>query len=226
MGGAWDGGGLNATTLNTLSLRGDRRSGLAGDLTNATIDLAGAVGLRGGRFALGTLNVSRNIDNAFIYANGDVKALKATNILGDPHILDDPNIHIDGNVRSLNISQNIDNSIISIDGNVRSFIAATINDSKVYVGYNKGLDDFSGGHYTINSLRLTDRDASNMTGDSWIACNLFRNVSMAYIDGNNDGIAFGYITGNTSSRISIRNPRWSWDSTDGDGFGDFVVRLI
>jgi len=151
MAGAWNGGGLEATTVNSLSLRGDRRSGLNGDLANATINLA---------------------------------------------------------------------------GNLRSFTAATMSASMIYVGYDEGTNTFAGGDYTINSLRLTDRNRSNMTGGSWIACNRFRNASMAFINGDDGGTPFGYITGDASSRISILNPRWGWDGTDGDRFGDYIVHLI
>jgi len=78
--GRWDGGGLNAAMVKTLSVKGDKKAGLQGDLANAAFDVTGVIGRRGDRSAFGSLKVVGDINNTFINANGDVKALMAATI--------------------------------------------------------------------------------------------------------------------------------------------------
>jgi len=189
--GRWDGGGLNAAMVKTLSIKGERRSGLQGDLANAAFNLTGVINLWGNRSAFGNLKVANDINNAIINANGDVKSL----------------------------------------------MAATINDSQVFLGYDEGVGVWGTGAFasscTISTLRLfgiRGEDTSCFTS-STIAAATIKNGSIAKMDGVNDGDSFGFIIDDPASKISVKEPRWTWvapevapGETAEDGFEDFLVR--
>jgi len=93
--GAWTGGSLNASWLKSISIKGDRRAGLDGDLGSA-ITLTGADPRRGGAFnsirAAGTITSDINLEQGFggtvtagAWTGGSLNApwLKSVSIKGD-----------------------------------------------------------------------------------------------------------------------------------------------
>ena len=175
-------GTITAPSLRTMSIKGDKHNGIAGDC-EAQITLSGD-GVSAGKSTLGTLTVSGTISNA-----------------------------------SINVA----------DGNVGSVTATKMIDTTIYVGYTP-TDPGSpllGGTF-VPDLRLGSvRIKSSVNGfvDSFLVAAEIGSVHLDSAVTNNAGLPFGVLVNQSISSVTIKNPRFKWNSkgSSDQSTGDFHV---
>ena len=129
----------------------------------------------------------------------------------------------------------ISNSLIQVGGRVGKVSATQMLNSQLWQGYNPVDRTYpmTGGTFT-NGSQIFSVSVTGLKGTgkpafvgSTIAAQSIGSITLAGVNSNNNGVAFGILATNGIKSVSVKQPKFSWqpNGSNQQGIGDFQVRL-
>ena len=206
----------SATGNGRISINSISGNGSLKGLSAKSADLVGSgINLRG---FIGTLTIG-NLTSSAITLGGDGVATNALT-LGSftAGVIDNSSIVVTGNVKKVTLGQMIDSELFA------GFTPSSSSDPMGGGGFGNG--------YKIQSVSVNGLKGSTNTAfaNSIIAAESIGTVEIASVNTNNNGVAFGILTGTSAIKsVSVKQPKFSWKpkwNSLKQTLNDFQVRRI